>query len=225
MIYKREKRMVHTASHPHTEGMVIHWATLYDLLVPLSTFGRVHRVRRAIADLVQVGPGDAALDVGCGPGDLALVLAQRVGPDGLVAGIDASPEMIGRARQKARRRGISVDFRNDPVEALSFADQVFDTVVSSFVVHHLPADLKRHAMASIARVLKPGGRVYLIDFMPLADPEKPAPMATDMQALSDLLRDAGWTDITTGRDLPSLGLLVKLLAIPPLGYVTARKPG
>src|SRR6185437_7641086 len=160
--------MAHAASHSHTEGMVIHWAARYDLLVPLFTFGRVRRVRRAIADLAQVGPGDAALDVGCGPGDLAMTLAERVGPGGLAAGIDASPEMIARARQKARRRGLSVDFRNDPVEALSFADDTFDSVVSSFVIHHLPGDLKRRAMASIARVLKPGGRVFLVDFMPLA---------------------------------------------------------
>ncbi|HLW02543.1 MAG TPA: methyltransferase domain-containing protein [Ktedonobacterales bacterium] len=217
--------MAHTTAHPHTDGMVIHWATRYDLLVPLSTFGRVYRVRRAIADLAQVGPGDAALDVGCGPGDLALVLAERVGPGGMVAGIDASPEMIARARQKARRRGQSVDFRNEPVEALTFADASFDTVVSSFVVHHLPGNLRRQAMASIARVLKPGGRVFLVDFMPLAEPQKPAPMATDMQALADLLRDAGLTDVRTGRGLPSMGFLTKLLGIPPLGYVSARKPG
>ena len=215
--------MAHTISHaPHTEGRVIHWAARYDLLIPLFTFGQVHRVRRRIADLAQAKPGDAVLDVGCGPGDLALVLAERVGPTGTVAGIDPSPEMIARARQKAQRRQVAADFRVEPVEALSFADQSFDAVVSSFAFHHLPGDLKPRALASMARVLKPGGLVCIVDFMPSAD-QRRAAMSTDMQALSDLLGEAGFQDIIGGRRLPSMGFLVGLLGIAPPGSVSARK--
>lgn len=215
--------MAQTVSHPlHTEGRVIHWAARYDVLVPLFTFGQVHRVRRRIADLAQAKPGDAVLDVGCGPGDLALVLAERVGPTGTVAGIDPSPEMIARARQKAQRRQIDADFRVEPVEALSFADRSFDAVVSSFAFHHLPGDLKPRALASIARVLKPGGLVCIVDFMPSANQRRTG-MSTDMQALSDLLREAGFRDIIGSRRLPSMGFLVSLLGIAPPGFVSARK--
>ena len=78
----------HTHAHaPHTAGRVIHWAARYDLLVPLFTFGQVRRLRSRVADLVQAQPGDAILDVGCGPGDLALLLARRVGSGGMAAGI------------------------------------------------------------------------------------------------------------------------------------------
>ncbi|HEY7356179.1 MAG TPA: methyltransferase domain-containing protein [Ktedonobacterales bacterium] len=211
------------AHAPHTAGRVIHWAARYDLFVPLFTFGRVRRLRSRIADLVQAQPGDAILDVGCGPGDLALLLARRVGSGGMAAGIDASPEMIARARQKAGRRGLTVDFRLEPVEALSFADHTFDGVVSSLMYHHLPADLKPQALASIARVLKPGGRVCIVDFMPHPDSRR-GRMATNMAALADLLRDARFVDIRDGYGLPSLGLLTTAMGLPPVGYVMARTP-
>ncbi len=221
--------MAHTVFHhshdsaPQTAGRVIHWATPYDLLIPVLTLGRVRRIYRRVADLVEAKPGDTILDVGCGPGELALLLAERVGSSGRVAGIDASPEMIARARQKARRRHATVDFRLEPVEALSFPDQQFDSVVSSFMYHHLPGDLKPRAVASIARVLKPGGRLCIVDFMPPADPSQRAPMATDSQALIDLLGETGFEAAALGHDLPSLGIVTKVFGLPPAGYVLARR--
>ena len=59
------------------------------------------------AGLARVEPGEAVLDIGCGTGSLAIAAKRRVGPSGLVHGIDASPEMIVRARKKASRAGIS----------------------------------------------------------------------------------------------------------------------
>ena len=216
----------HSHTHaPHAEGgMVIHWAARYDLLVHLLMMGRMRRFHSRIADLIQAKPGDAVLDVGSGPGDLALLLAERVGPGGMVAGIDASPEMIARARKKAQRRHLAVDFRLEPVQSLSFPDHQFDSVVSSFVYHHLPgADLKRQALSNIARVLKPGGQVCIVDFMPPAGYQGAGRMASDRQALVDLLRESGFTDIRSGDQLPSLGLLVHLQGTPPPGYVLACK--
>jgi ubiquinone/menaquinone biosynthesis C-methylase UbiE len=126
----------------------------YDLLVFLFTLGQAGRLRSRTADLAQLTPGEAVLDVGCGTGDLTLELARRVGSSGLVAGIDAAPEMVARARQKARRRHLAIDFRVEPVEQLSFADQTFDVVVNSLVFHHLPDALKRRALVEIRRFLK-----------------------------------------------------------------------
>ena len=161
---------IHFPSHqasspgPQTEGRTIRWARRYDLLVFLFTLGQAGRLRSRTADLAQLTPGEAVLDVGCGTGDLTLDIYRRVGSTGLVAGIDAAPEMVARARQKARHRQMAIDFRVEPVEALSFADQTFDVVVSSLVFHHLPDTLKRQGLAEIHRVLKPGGRLLLVDF-------------------------------------------------------------
>lgn len=221
--------MAHTVSHGHQgEGLLIHWAARYDLLVQFLTLGGARRLRARMADVAQVKPGDAVLDVGCGTGDLALVLAQRVGSAGAVSGIDASPEMLARARQKAQRQHASIDFREEPVQALSFPDQSFDTVVSSLAFHHFPAEIRQHALANIALVLKPGGQVCIIDAMPSSDHRSATGMAsrlTGMHDLAEMLRAAGFTDITSGRlRFPGLGFMLGLFGIPPLGFVAARRP-
>jgi demethylmenaquinone methyltransferase/2-methoxy-6-polyprenyl-1,4-benzoquinol methylase/phosphoethanolamine N-methyltransferase len=115
-------------------------------------------------DKAGLKPGSRVLDVGCGTGSLALKAKERVGSTGMVAGIDASPEMIEVALEKARRAGVEIDFRLEVVEKLPFADQTFDTVLSSLMMHHLPDDLKRQGLAEIRRVLKPGGSLVIVDF-------------------------------------------------------------
>jgi len=97
----------HVVTSPPTEGRLIHWAARYDLLVQLLTLGRIARLRALIADRADAHPGDTLLDVACGTGDLALVMGRRVGSTGRVVGIDASPEMITRARRKARRPAVN----------------------------------------------------------------------------------------------------------------------
>ncbi len=148
---------------PVTEGRTIHWATRYDLFVSLVMLGRAAAFRRRTADLAHLQAGEAVLDVGCGTGDLTFAVEKQVGPNGKIVGIDAAPEMITRARQKATRLGSAVDFRVEPVEVMSFADHTFDVVICSLAFHHFPAPLKEQALAEIRRVLKPGGRVLIVD--------------------------------------------------------------
>ncbi len=99
---------IHHATHqasnsrPQTAGCTIRWAGRYDLLVFLFTLGQAGKLRSGTADLAQLTPGEVVLDVGCGTGDLTQQVYRRVGSTGLVAGIDAAPEMVARARQKAR---------------------------------------------------------------------------------------------------------------------------
>ena len=198
-----------SASAPLTQGRTIRWARRYDLFVFLFTLGQVRRLRSRTADLAQLARGEAVLDVGCGTGDLTLELARRVGSGGLVAGIDAAPEMVARARQKAGRRHLAVDLRVEPVEQLSFADQSFDVVVSSLVFHHLPDALKRQALAEIRRVLKPGGRLLLVDLL------GPTPafllhshLQTTLPDLLPLLDEAGFLQVEWQRGpFPALGFL------------------
>jgi ubiquinone/menaquinone biosynthesis C-methylase UbiE len=95
----------------HGDDRLIHWAWLYDLGAGLLA-GRGRRLRAMVAEDLQLRPSDHVLDVGCGPGRLARVFAERVAPTGSVAGIDPSPEMINRATAQARKYRVPVSFRS-----------------------------------------------------------------------------------------------------------------
>jgi len=158
------------------------------------------------------------LDVGCGTGDLTLAAAKRAGSGGTVCGIDASPEMIDVARRKARNAHRAVQFRVEPVESLSFPDGSFDIVLSSLMMHHLPGELKRQALAEIGRVLRPGGRVVVVDFQPsvsrpriwqpgvlaahIHGTQRQTPQAAEAEAglpvVASLLRETGFAGVETG---------------------------
>lgn len=149
---------------PKTSGRLISHAFGYDMLMWLLTLGREDVVRERFLDLGRVRPGERVLDVGCGTGALAIAAKKRVGP-GKVTGIDASPEMIERANQKAKNLRIDVDFRVAVVELLPFEDAQFDVVLSTLMLHHLPRAARETCMQEIARVLRPGGRILAVDFM------------------------------------------------------------
>ena len=185
-----------------TQGAVWNWAKRYDLLMGFVTLGREQAFRRKIANLAGLQPGEGVLDVGCGTGTLAIVAKQRVGETGRVCGIDPSPQMIARASHKTARHGLAIDFQVGVIEQLSFPDQSFDMVLSTFMMHHLPEDLKRRGLAEVARVLKPGGRLLVVD---LASPA--GPWKSRMSDLPTLLKDAGFSSLETGKP-PFPGLSV-----------------
>jgi len=148
---------------------MIRWARLYDPVVWVMALGQTRKLRTIPLQLAKLQPGERVLDVGCGTGGLTLAAARIVGPAGEVVGIDAAPEMIDVAARKAaraRRRPINVEFSVEAVEALSFPDGTFDVVLSSLMMHHLPGDLKAQALAEIRRVLRPGGRLVVVDMQP-----------------------------------------------------------
>jgi demethylmenaquinone methyltransferase/2-methoxy-6-polyprenyl-1,4-benzoquinol methylase/phosphoethanolamine N-methyltransferase len=149
---------------PRTEGRSIHWARLYDLGTTLLSFGRLSALHREIVDLAGMTSGERVLDVGCGPGRLAIMAARVTGQAGEACGIDPAPEMIALARRNAARAGVGVCFEVAAVEALPYPDDHFDVVLSSLVLHHLPDELKHRGLVEIRRVLRPGGRVTAVDF-------------------------------------------------------------
>ncbi len=153
-----------TENPPQTQGRLIRWAPYYDLSVNLISFGQAWRLRKLTIDHALIEPGDSVLDVGCGTGEVTIPAKVRTGT-GKVYGIDPAPEMIAVARSKAERIGLEIDFRIGVIEALPFPDNSLDVVTSSLMMHHLPDDLKVHGLAEIYRVLKPGGRVLIFDFM------------------------------------------------------------
>ena len=201
--------MAHNHSHSiegpaQTEGRLIRWATYYDLFSNLITLGQIRRLRKMTVDNALIKPGDSVLDVGCGTGEVTLP-AKSLAKDGKVYGIDPAPEMIAVARSKAARKGLEIDFRVGVIESLPFPDSSLDVATSSLMMHHLPDDLKVRGLAEIYRVLKPGGRLLIADFMRptgsflnhlfIAFTRHQA-LESGIEDLEKLLIDAGFSQIT-----------------------------
>jgi ubiquinone/menaquinone biosynthesis C-methylase UbiE len=206
------------ASAPETHGHVLNWARRYDLLTGLLTLGREQAFRQRIVDLARLQPGERVLDVGCGTGTLALVAVRRVGAMGHVSGIDPSPRMIARARRKGARRRLSLDFQVGVVEQLPFPGQSFDAVLSTFMMHHLPDDLKRRGLSEIARVLKPGGRLLVLDMKGTAGPWK-----SNIRDQPALMAEAGFSHVELG-ETRFAGLIELDFALASTNGEAARTP-
>ena len=160
----------HNSADEHlaeTKGHTIHsWARYYDLVVGLISLGREKKFRQAALDLVEIEPGTNILDVGCGTGSLTIAARQRQGEDGVVVGIDPSSNMVNLARKKAEKAGVAIDFQVGVIEKLDFPNDHFSLVFSSLMMHHLPDELKLAGLEEVHRVLKPGGKLLIIELDP-----------------------------------------------------------
>jgi ubiquinone/menaquinone biosynthesis C-methylase UbiE len=199
----------HTHSHgteqpAPTEGSLIRWAPYYDLVTNLMTLGQAPRLRKTTVDQALIKADDSVLDVGCGTGEVTL-LAKTRAKHGSVYGIDPAPEMIAVARKKAARKRLEIDFRVGVIEALPFPDSSIDVVTSSLMMHHLPENLKVRGLAEIHRVLKPGGRLLIADFMRPTGSllnhvfiafTRHRGLQKGIEDLQALLKDAGFNQIT-----------------------------
>ena len=134
----------------------------YDALNSVMTAGLHHRWRERAAARAELSPGDSALDICCGTGDLALELSRRVSPGGHVVGCDFSEPMLDLAREKAAERS-AAGLRFEWADALElpYDGERFDAVTVGFGVRNL-ADLDR-GLREMARVLKPGGRAVILE--------------------------------------------------------------
>lgn len=139
-------------------------AGVYDRMNGVMTAGLHHRWRERAADLAAIGRGSRVLDVATGTGDLAVELARRVGPRGEVIGSDFSERMLTLARAKAPE----IAFEHGNALALPYPDDRFDAATVGFGARNF-SDLER-GLAEMARVVRPGGRVVVLELTTPTDP-------------------------------------------------------
>ena len=188
---------------PFLPGMSRNWLLpLYD---PLTRLLGVRRVHRRLLDQAGVGPGQRVLEIGCGTGNL-LLAAKQTQPAATVVGLDPDLTALARAQRKARRRGLAVQLDRGYADQLPYADDSVDVVLSSFMLHHVPADEREPAIREVRRVLRPGGALHLVDIGGTAGPadgwiarrahrhELTREHVGD--GIPDLLRRAGFTDVS-----------------------------
>ena len=140
----------------------------YDRVGAVMSFGQDPRWRRALVEYIQPGPGMRILDVATGTGMVAFALAGR-GAE--VTGLDQSEAMLGQARAGLQRRpelAGRLSFVTGEAEALPYADAEFDALSFTYLLRYV--DDPAATLRELARVVKPGGRIGMVEFGVPGDP-------------------------------------------------------
>jgi ubiquinone/menaquinone biosynthesis C-methylase UbiE len=133
---------------------------LYDPIVKLLGGGAA---REALLAQAAIRPGDRVFDLGCGTGTMAVLIKQQL-PGVEIVALDPDPRALARARQKAARAALAIQFDQGFGDQLPYPAASFDRALSSFMFHHLPAEERQKTLRELHRVLKPGGEFHLADF-------------------------------------------------------------
>ncbi len=136
-------------------------ATGYDRANDAMTLGLAHLWRRKLVVWSEAKPGDKVLDCATGTGDLAIEFKQKVGSQGAVLGTDFCAEMLELAPPKAKKAGLDVDFKIADAMNLPFQDNQYDIASIAYGIRNVSDPLK--ALSEMARVVKPGGRVMILE--------------------------------------------------------------
>jgi demethylmenaquinone methyltransferase/2-methoxy-6-polyprenyl-1,4-benzoquinol methylase len=143
-------------------------ASKYDIMNDLMSMG-MHRAWKAYAVMVaNAKAGDAVLDIAGGTGDMAQAFAKQVGPQGRVVHTDINLAMLRQGRDRLVDEGLMLPTTVCDAEALPFADASFNRVCVSFGLRNMTH--KDRALAEMARVLKPGGKLLVLEFSKVAQP-------------------------------------------------------
>jgi demethylmenaquinone methyltransferase/2-methoxy-6-polyprenyl-1,4-benzoquinol methylase len=139
-------------------------APSYDVMNDAMSFG-MHRVWKKITvDLLKARPGEHILDLAAGTGDLTRAIAKRVGTTGKIIASDINPNMLEKAREKCLDTGVfnNIDFVVADAQELPFDNNTFDAITMGFGLRNVTEPGK--ALSEMSRVLKPGGRVFVLEF-------------------------------------------------------------
>lgn len=173
--------------------------------------------RTRLLQVMELRAGDRVLDVGSGPGLLSAEIAASVGSEGLVYGVDQSEAMVAMARARCQERELDqVRIEVGDATQLPCEDAQFDAAVSTQVYEYIP-DVKS-ALAELRRVLRPGGRVYILD----TDWDSVVWNTSDRERMQRVLR--AWDDHLADPHLPatlserlrSAGFLVQQREVIPI---------
>ncbi|HSI50916.1 MAG TPA: bifunctional demethylmenaquinone methyltransferase/2-methoxy-6-polyprenyl-1,4-benzoquinol methylase UbiE [Ideonella sp.] len=147
-------------------------ASKYDVMNDLMSMG-MHRAWKAYTIAVaNLKPGDSALDIAGGTGDLARAFARQVGPTGLVLHTDINEAMLRTGRDRLLDQGLTLPTTLCDAEKLPFKANTFDLVSVAFGLRNMTH--KDQALSEMNRVLKPGGRLLVLEFSKVAKPlQKP----------------------------------------------------
>jgi ubiquinone/menaquinone biosynthesis methyltransferase len=170
------------AKRRHVRQLFATIADRYDVVTRVLSYGQDARWKDRLARAVAPRPGERALDLACGTGDIAFRLAA---PGARVCGLDITPRMLQLARDKPSPGACS--WTTGDMTALPFADATFDIVTTGYGLRNVP-DLDA-AVAEITRVLRPGGRFASLDFN---RPESPIVRAAYLGYLEIVGGSLGW---------------------------------
>ena len=152
----------------HVRGVFDSVAPKYDLMNDLMSMG-LHRAWKAYTVMVaNLHPGDKALDIAGGTGDLALAFSKQVGNTGQVVHTDINEAMLSTGRNRLLDAGVALPTLVCDAEKLPFGDNYFDVVSVAFGLRNMTH--KDVALAEMNRVLKPGGKLLVLEFSKVAAP-------------------------------------------------------
>lgn len=175
----------------------------YDSYMKRITIGRERTLREMTVVLAGVKAGDCVLEVGCGTGSLTLAAKRQAGPSGKVFGIDILPGMIELSQDKAAQADEDITFQLGNMDDIPFPENLFDVVMCSFMIFHMSETRRRKGIAEIHRVLKPQGRLLILD-LALPSPALPRAIAKmlfggmlqhDLRELLPLIESSGFLDV------------------------------
>lgn len=154
-----------TSGYYRSEFDRIAW--IYDTAIGfIGVFlGGEKRLRRKILRLADIKNGDKVLDIGCGTGTSALIIARDTGDRGEVVGTDLSSKMLDIAKRKLMKSGFrNVTFLQANAEAIPYPDSYFDKIAAFAVLHEMDHEGRINTLREVYRLLKPGGKALIADY-------------------------------------------------------------